>query len=45
MQVVQIPATPYVTEWDDPSYAGMPALDQHGTASRQEFAEARPAAA
>ena len=44
-QVVQIPATPYLTEWDDASYAAMPQLDQHGAASREEFSEARRAAA
>ncbi len=43
-QIVQIPATPYITEWDDPGYEGMPGLDQHGAASWQEFADARPAA-
>ena len=44
-QVVQVPATPYLTEWDDASYAAMPRLDQHGAASREEFAQARRAAA
>ncbi len=44
-QVVQVPATPYLTEWDDASYAAMPQLDQHGAASREEFSEARRAVA
>ena len=42
-RVVQVPATPYLTEWDDASYAAMPQLDQYGAASREEFAKA-PAA-
>ncbi|MEZ5658171.1 MAG: CaiB/BaiF CoA-transferase family protein [Burkholderiaceae bacterium] len=29
-QTVQIPATPYITEWDDEAFAPVPAVDQHG---------------
>ncbi len=44
-RVVQIPATPYLTEWDDASYAAIPQIDQHGAASREEFSKATPTAA
>ena len=44
-QVVQVPAAPYMTEWDDASYAAAPRLDQHGAASRQEFSKGRRASA
>ncbi len=42
-QAVQIPATPYLTEWDDAAYAPIPQLDQHGAASREEFSPAAAA--
>ena len=34
---VEIPATPWVQEWDGASYPPVPALDQHGAALREEF--------
>ena len=35
--VVHVPATPYVTEWDDAVYASAPGIDEHGAAIRDEF--------
>ncbi|WP_198083462.1 CaiB/BaiF CoA-transferase family protein [Variovorax sp. E3] len=35
---VQVPATPYLTEWDDESFAPVPAIDQHSKRIRGEFA-------
>lgn len=32
-----VPASPWITEWDDESYASAPGLDQHGAALRAEF--------
>jgi crotonobetainyl-CoA:carnitine CoA-transferase CaiB-like acyl-CoA transferase len=29
-RTVQIPATPYQTEWDEPAFRPIPALDEHG---------------
>lgn len=27
--IVKVPAPPYVTEWDEPSFASLPAIGQH----------------
>ncbi len=35
---VEMPAIPWVSEWDSGDFAGAPALDEHGAALRQEFA-------
>lgn len=32
-----VPDSPWITEWDDESYASAPGLDQHGVALRAEF--------
>ena len=32
--VVELPATPYITEWDDQSYRPTPSVDEHGDAIR-----------
>ena len=29
-RLVQVPASPYVTEWDDPSFRPVPAINEHG---------------
>lgn len=29
-RTVQVPASPYVTEWDDAAYRPLPAIDEHG---------------
>jgi crotonobetainyl-CoA:carnitine CoA-transferase CaiB-like acyl-CoA transferase len=31
---VELPATPYITEWDDESYRPIPGVDEHGDAIR-----------
>ena len=36
--VVEVPAVPWVTEWDGDTFAAAPALDAHGAAIRAEFA-------
>jgi crotonobetainyl-CoA:carnitine CoA-transferase CaiB-like acyl-CoA transferase len=36
-QIAQVPATPYLTEWDDGTFAPVPKVDQHGSAIRTEF--------
>lgn len=42
--LVELPAIPYITEWDDESYRAVPRVDEHGIAIRDEFkATARPA--
>ncbi len=33
--VVELPATPYITEWDDESYRSVPGVDEHGSAIRE----------
>ncbi|CAD5371413.1 Carnitine dehydratase [Rubrivivax sp. A210] len=33
-QAVQVPAPPYVTEWDEAGFAPLPAIDQHGALPR-----------
>ena len=33
-RVVELPATPYITEWDDQSYRPTPGVDEHGNAIR-----------
>lgn len=33
-RVVELPATPYITEWDDENYRPIPAVDEHGDAIR-----------
>jgi crotonobetainyl-CoA:carnitine CoA-transferase CaiB-like acyl-CoA transferase len=33
-RVVELPATPYITEWDDDSYRPIPGVDEHGDAIR-----------
>ncbi len=33
-RVVELPATPYITEWDDESYRPIPGVDEHGDAIR-----------
>ena len=37
-QDVEIPASPWGVEWDTERFAATPALDEHGTALRAEFA-------
>ena len=32
--VVELPAIPYITEWDDDSYPSIPGVDEHGDAIR-----------
>ena len=34
---VLIPATPFVTEWEDQSYASVPRLGEHSAMLRAEF--------
>jgi hypothetical protein len=34
---VELPATPYITEWDDDSYRPIPGVDEHGDAIRDEL--------
>jgi crotonobetainyl-CoA:carnitine CoA-transferase CaiB-like acyl-CoA transferase len=34
-RVVELPATPYITEWDDDSYRPIPGVDEHGHAIRE----------
>ncbi len=29
-RAVQVPASPFVTEWDDPAFRPLPAIDEHG---------------
>jgi crotonobetainyl-CoA:carnitine CoA-transferase CaiB-like acyl-CoA transferase len=33
-QMVELPAIPYITEWDDESYRPIPGVDEHGDAIR-----------
>jgi len=33
-QMVELPAIPYITEWDDESYRPIPGIDEHGDAIR-----------
>ncbi|MCY7314341.1 MAG: CoA transferase [Rubrivivax sp.] len=35
---VEVPAIPWASEWDGESYRAAPAVDEHGTAIRAEFA-------
>ena len=35
---VEMPATPWASEWDGESYAPAPQIDEHGTLIRREFA-------
>ena len=35
---VEVPALPWITEWDAAEYPPAPAIDQHGQALRAEFA-------
>jgi crotonobetainyl-CoA:carnitine CoA-transferase CaiB-like acyl-CoA transferase len=35
---VEVPALPWITEWDAAEYPAAPAIDQHGKALREEFA-------
>ena len=37
-----VPATPWITEWDEDSYASAPTLNQHGGALRAEFGHPIP---
>ena len=37
---VEVPAIPWVSEWDAESYRAAPAVDEHGAAIRAEFASA-----
>jgi len=36
-RIALVPATPYVTEWDDNTYAPVPEIDRHGQAIREQF--------
>ncbi|MFW2357264.1 CaiB/BaiF CoA transferase family protein [Hydrogenophaga sp.] len=36
--MAEVPALPWITEWDDERYKDAPALDAHGAALRSEFA-------
>jgi len=42
---LQVPALPWVTDWDAAQYRCVPRLDEHGAALREEFAEVNAAAA
>lgn len=42
-QSVEVPALPWITEWDPAEFRQAPGIDQHGAALREEFAS--PAAA
>jgi crotonobetainyl-CoA:carnitine CoA-transferase CaiB-like acyl-CoA transferase len=35
---VQVPAAPWITEWDAPEFRPVPAVDEHGARVRAEFA-------
>ena len=35
---IEVPAVPWVSEWDGESFAAAPAVDEHGAALRAEFA-------
>jgi len=37
-KAVEVPALPWITEWDAAEYPPAPAIDQHGPALREEFA-------
>ena len=37
---VEVPATPWINDWDRESFAAAPRIDEHGAAIRHEFAEA-----
>lgn len=37
-RALEVPALPWVTEWDAAQYSPVPQLDQHGAALREEFA-------
>lgn len=39
-----VPALPWITDWDDEGYPEAPALDAHGSALRTEFANSETAA-
>ncbi len=34
---VEVPASPWRTEWDRPQFAAAPGVDEHGSALRAEF--------
>jgi len=42
--LVELPAIPYITEWDDDSYRPVPRVDENGAAIRAEFKPAAPTA-
>ncbi len=44
-RALEVPALPWVTEWDAPQYRPVPRLDEHGAALREEFSAATVAAA
>ena len=35
---VEVPAAPWINDWDRPTYAAAPRIDEHGAAIRREFA-------
>jgi hypothetical protein len=37
-QSVEVPALPWITEWDAAQFPPAPSIDQHGAALREEFA-------
>ena len=37
-QVVQVPAPPFITEWDAQAFRPVPGIDEHGPQIRREFA-------
>lgn len=41
--VAEVPALPWITEWDDDTYREMPGVDAQGEALRREFATPGPA--
>ncbi len=48
LRSVEVPATPWIGEWDRETFDPIPAVDEHGTAIRKEFASeatAQPAPA
>jgi hypothetical protein len=36
-KAIEVPALPWITEWDTDEYPPAPAIDQHGDALREEF--------
>ena len=44
-RVLEVPALPWITEWDTAQYRPAPRLDEHGEALREEFAAESPEAA